>query len=547
MAHDLVIRAGTLIDGTGEERTTGDIAIDDGRLSQVGGAAGPGRREIDASGLVVSPGFIDPHTHYDAQIWWDAELTPSCWHGITSVVMGNCGFTIAPCRPDGRQRVAKMLERVEGMSLPALEQGIEWQWETFPEFLDAIENRRPALNVGSCIGHSALRYYVMDGEATERQATPAEVEQMRVLVREAMRAGALGFSTSQAPTHVGGDGKPVPSRFATDEEVLTLVEVMNEFEHGAFEIVVKDLNDVQVSIEAAQRSGRPVTFLGLPTQDGRRDLENARSDGLELVPQTTCRPTLMDFTLAGGVVFDQLECWADLMNVSRDEMSRILSESSFRERFREEISGKDGRFTVFQPRWHDIHVTMTGKESLRENIGRSIAEIATVRGIDPLNAFFDLPLEDDLATEFSYQLSTDLDKTDQVLGDEHLLGLSDAGAHLTLLSDAAYTTYFLGQWVRERRQISLEQAIHKMTQQPAQFWGIRERGLLREGWHADVVTFDPETVSAKEAEVVFDLPGGGGRLLPRAEGIETVIVNGCVTVEDGELTGERAGQVLRGS
>lgn len=546
MTHDLVIRGGTIVDGSGLDSFTGDVAIDGDRLAQVGGRAGAGRREIDASGLVIAPGFIDPHTHYDAQIWWDEALTPSCYHGITTVVMGNCGFTIAPCKPDDRRRIAKMLERVEGMSLAALEQGIDWQWESFPEFLDAIEKRRPALNAGSLIGHSALRYYVLSAEATEREATSDELDQMRALTREAMAAGALGFSTSQAPTHFGGDGKPVPSRFASDEEVLALAAVMAEFEHGAMEIVVKNLSDVSVSIEAARRSGKPVTFLGVVTKEGAEDLAKARANGLSLVPQTTCRPTLMDFTLEGGVIFDQLSCWGEVMQASRDEYPRIFRDPAFRERFRRDISGDSGQYTVFRPAWDDIKVIMTGSEGLRDQIGKSMTEIAAARGADPLDAFFDLPLEDDLATEFSYCVSTDTDKTASVLGDEHLLGLSDAGAHLTLLSDAAYTTYLLGRWVRERGELSIERAVSKMTKDPAEFWGIRERGMLTEGWHADVVLFDPTRVDAREAEIVFDLPGGDGRLVPEAEGIEAVIVNGAVTVERGSLTGERAGQVVRG-
>src|SRR6185369_8668847 len=288
-------------------------------------------------GLAVSPGFIDPHTHYDAQICWDPALTPSCWNGITSVVMGNCGFTIAPCKPEGRDRLMRMLERVEGMSLPALRQGITWNWESFPQYLDAVGAMRPALNVGSLMGHSALRYYVLDDAAAERAATPAEVAQMQDLLRGGLRAGALGFSTSQAPTHFGGDGKPVPSRCADDEEVLALAGVLGEFGRGAIEITTKHLTDVTVSIEAARRSGRPVSFLGAIRPEATEQLQRARAEGLRLLPQTSCRPTLTDFALTAMGIFEQLPSWSRIMQAPRAELPRIFADPEFRAAFRQDV------------------------------------------------------------------------------------------------------------------------------------------------------------------------------------------------------------------
>jgi N-acyl-D-aspartate/D-glutamate deacylase len=546
MAHDLVIRGGTIIDGSGEPGRTGDLAIDGDRLTQVGGRAGAGAREIDAGGLAVAPGFIDPHTHYDAQICWDRELTPSCWNGVTSVVMGNCGFTLAPCAADGRERIMRMLERVEGMSLPALRSGITWDWETFPQYLDAVAAMRPALNVGSLFGHSALRYYVLGAAAAERAATADELARMQDLVRDGMRAGALGFSTSQAPTHFGGDGRPVPSRCAEDEEVLGLAAVLREFGRGAVQITAKQLTDVGVSIEAARRSGRPVTFLGAIRPDAADKLKAARRDGLRLVPQTSCRPTLTDFTLSAMGIFEQLPSWSRVMRADRADLPAIFADPVFRAAFRHDVTGAFEGYRLFKGDWDGVKILLAASSALTPLIGRSIADVAAERGGDPFEVFFDVALEDDLHMEFSYCLAGDLQRGPTLLDDNYLIGLSDAGAHLTLLADHAYATYFLGRWIRERGLMPLERAVRKLTAVPAELFGIRERGTLRDGWFADVVLFDPSRVIDRETTLVYDLPGGGPRLLTRADGIEAVIVNGAVAVERGELTGARSGQVLRG-
>jgi N-acyl-D-aspartate/D-glutamate deacylase len=545
MAHDLVIRGGSIVDGSGAPRHTGDVAIDGDRLVQVGGRAGAGRREIAADGLVVSPGFIDPHTHYDAQVCWDPGLTPSCWNGITSAVMGNCGFTLAPCRPQDRDRIMRMLERVEGMSLPALSQGITWNWETFPQYLDALAELRPALNVGGFVGHSALRYWVLGAEATERVATPAEIERMRDGVREALRAGALGFSTSQAPTHIGGDGKPVPSRLATDEEVFALGEVLSEFGRGVLEITCKDLIDVDVSIGLAQRSGRPVTMLGAIRAPDLARMNAAREAGAKLVPQTTCRPSLMDFRLSEMGLFDSLPSWQAAAGRSREQLQGLFRDPAFRAAFRKDVGPEYTGFRLFKGDWDGIRVLLAERSELRPLIGRSVAEIAAARGADPLDTLFEVSLEDDLRMQFSYMVASDVGREGTLTDENYLIGLSDAGAHLTLLADHAYTTYFLGRWVRERGLMPLEAAVRKLTKVPAELFGLRERGELRDGWKADVVLFDAERVIDRETRLVYDLPGGGPRLLTRADGIESVIVNGQLTVERGELTGARAGQVLR--
>jgi len=546
MTHELVIRGGTIVDGCGGPRSVGDVAIDGDRLTQVGGRAAAGRRELDADGLVVCPGFVDPHTHYDAQICWDPALTPSCWNGVTTVVMGNCGFTLAPCRPHGRDRLMRMLERVEGMSLAALRAGISWNWESFAEYLDAVSGLRPALNVGCLIGHSALRYFVLDDAAAERAATDDEIIRMQELVRAGMHAGALGFSTSQAPTHFGGDGRPVPSRCADDVEVLALAGVLAEFGRGATEITTKHLTDVSVSIEAARRSGRPVSFLGAIRPEATEQLQRARAEGLCLMPQTSCRPTLTDFTLTAMGIFEQLPSWSRVMQAPRAELPAIFSDAAFRAAFRGDVTGEIEGYRLFKGDWDGVKILLTAKPELQALNGKSVAEIAAERGRDPFDAFFDVALEDDLHTEFSYCLAGDLQRGPSLLDDNYLIGLSDAGAHLTLLADHAYTTYFLGRWIRDRGLMSLERAIHKLTAVPAELFGIRERGMLKPGAFADVVLFDPARVIDRETKLVYDLPGGGPRLLTEAEGIEAVIVNGALTVERGELTGARAGRVVRG-
>jgi N-acyl-D-amino-acid deacylase len=548
MAHDLVIRGGTIVDGTGSAGRTGDVAIDGERLTQIGGRAGAGKREIDASGLAVSPGFVDPHTHYDAQVCWDRALTPSCWNGITSVVMGNCGFTLAPCAPDRRERIMRMLERVEGMSLAALEEGITWDWVSFPEYLDAVERMRPALNVGALVGHSALRYFVLDDAATEREATPEEIARMRALVDEAMRAGALGFSTSQAPTHFGGDGKPVPSRAASDAEVIELAGALAAHRRGMVEITTKHLIDVSVSIAAARSSGRPVTFLGAIRPDGMAAVEKARTEGLKLIPQTSCRPALTDFKLVGMGIFDQLPSWRRVMDArSPADLPAVFRDPAFRAAFKQDVTGEFEGFRLFKGDWDGVKILMVGDDALKDRIGKTVAEIAAARGADPFDTFFDVALEDGLRTEFSYCLSSDLPRRPTLVDENYLIGLSDAGAHLTLLADHAYATYFLGRWIRERGLMPLEEGVRKLTQVPAQLFGIPQRGLLADRYFADVVLFDPTRIDARETELVYDLPGGGPRLLTQADGIEAVIVNGAVTVERGELTGAQAGRVLRGA
>jgi len=339
----------------------------------------------------------------------------------------------------------------------------------------------------------------------------------------------------------------VPSRCADDAEVLGLAAVLREFGRGAIEITTKHLTDVSVSIEAARRSGRPVTFLSAIRPEALEQLERARAEGLRLMPQTSCRPTLTDFTLTAMGVFEQLPSWSRVMQAQRHELPALFSDAAFRAAFRRDVTGELEGYRLFKGDWDGVKVLVTHDPALGGLIGKSIAEIAAERRRDPFEVFFDVALEDQLQTEFSYCLAGDLQRRPSLLDDNYLIGLSDAGAHLTLLADHAYTTYFLGRWIRERRLMPLERAVRKLTAVPAQLFGIGGRGMLAPGNFADVVLFDASRIIDRETKLVHDLPGGGPRLLTEADGIEAVIVNGALTVEAGALTGARAGRVLRGA
>ena len=384
-------------------------------------------------------------------------------------------------------------------------------------------------------------------EAVPHTPKATVLEAMQAQVREAMDAGALGFSTSMAPTHIGGDGKPVPSRLASDDEVLELTAVLAEYGRGAFEIVTRDLVDVDVPIAVAKRSGRPVTILGIVREEQQAKLDEALSAGHRVIQQTTCRPTSMEFRLDEMGVFDQLPSWQETASRKGEALQALLRAADFRARFREDVEGDFEGFRLFKGDWDGVSVLTAEEPSLRKHIGASVEALARERGQDPLEAFFDVALEDGLRMQFGYTISGDDDRGPSLLDEDQMIGLSDAGAHLTLLADHAYTTHFLGRWVRERGLMPLEHAVRKLTQVPARLFGIPERGELREGWHGDVVLFDPERVVNREPELVQDLPAGSARLVTRADGIEAVIVNGGVSVERGELTGERRGQVIRGA
>src|SRR5216683_7048961 len=530
-AHDLVIRDGLVVDGTGAPARRADVAVRDGRLSEIGAVTGRGAREVSAAGLVVAPGFFDPHTHYDAQITWDSLASCSSWHGVTTVVMGNCGFTLAPCRAEDRLTLMRMLTYVEGMPLEALTQGIRWEWETFAQYLDGIERIGPWTNVGCFIGHSAIRQYVMGDAAWEREATADEIAGMGRHVTEAMALGAVGLSSTTNKNHVGDRGRPVPSRLAHEDELTTLVRTMGASGRGILELTI-----------GGTRPDR------LAEVDRFAELARA-ADGVEIYPQVTTSPLTATFDLASAFVFFRFPVWTRVLDAPVSSWRALFRDAGFREEFRASV----GRTPLFRGDTAPLRVHAVGADAFKPFVGRALTDVAARRGQDVIDAFFDLALEDDLQTQFTVAvMNTDAASVAEIFTHPRsLIGLSDAGAHLTLFCEAGQTSRLLGHWVRERAALSLEDAVRRITAMPAELFGLRDRGRLRAGLAADITVFDPRTIADHEPELVHDLPGGGPRLVQRASGIEWSFVNGQAVIQDGRLpepSGTRGpGRLLRAS
>ncbi|HUH84215.1 MAG TPA: amidohydrolase family protein [Stellaceae bacterium] len=556
MSYDLLIKNGMVVDGTGRPGRRADLAIEDGKIAEIGRLSGGAERVIDASDLVVAPGFIDPHTHYDAQICWDPEISPSSWHGVTSVIMGNCGVGIAPCRPASRDVAVRDLVNVEAIPYDVLNRGITWDWETFPHYIAAASRRGAALNLGFLAPLTPFRHYVMGEASMDRAATPEETAGIKALLKEAVTAGALGFSTTALTQHIGHQGRPLACRNASRDEMKAYCNALKELRAGTIEIALTQRASVVTDEDYAlldfmlSESGRPVTFLALLERDDLPDAcveSRRRIDpliGRGAVPQTCPRPLTREVSLKNPFSFASFDSWAPVFNKSVAEQAAIYRDPRFRNAFREELRQP----RVFSGNWQLISINRVEAPALKAWEGRTVAEIARERGKDGVDAFLDIALEDDLETEFTLLfLNVNDDRVAKILEDPHtLLALGDGGAHVDLMCDAGYCTYLLGKWVRGKELMSLEHAIHRLTAQPAELFGIKDRGRLAAGLAADIVVFDPRTVGSPERpERRNDLPGGGKRFVMPSSGVVWTIVNGDVTYAEGIMTGARAGQLLR--
>jgi len=558
---DLVIRGALLCDGSGREAARGDLAVTGDRIAAVGRVAERGARELDGAGLALAPGFIDLHTHYDCQLFWDPQASPSPWHGVTTVVMGNCGFTIAPCREADRETLMQLLLFVEGMPIETLRAGIAWAWEDFGGYLGALEGRGVGPNVAAFIGHSAVRYRVMGRAAVERAATPEECAAMAALVREGMAAGAIGWSTSLSPTHFFGDGTPAPSRLADEAELLALARALADLERGVIEIAPRttigppaDKAEEQRSFAGlARASGKVVSWAPLldnPFAPGSAqqiiaEAAELQARGVQVVPQVGCRPLEVRFDFTEPAFYlEQNPFWRPIMAKSRDERRRLFADAEFRA----ELCRQTGFVAALAQGWDRLVLRLAASEGVRRWQDRSVAEIAAAEGRAPLDVFCDLVLEDDLATQWGVVLMNYDERAvaELIRHPAGLLALSDAGAHVDTLCDQGFTTYLLGHWVRDLGALPLEQAVRLVTAVPAERYGLHGRGRLAPGYAADLVLFDPARVAMRPTEMVYDLPRGQRRLLQRAEGIVDVLVNGTPVVADGAPTGRRPGRVLRG-
>src|SRR5216684_3256104 len=550
--HDLAIRNALLLDGLGSSPRYGDVGVKDGRIAEIGEVRDSAKETIDAGGLALMPGIIDNHTHYDAQLTWDPSASPSPALGVTTAIIGNCGFTIAPCRPADRDLVMRNLTQVEGMSLEVLRSGIRWEFESVPQYLDMLERQGSALNIASFVGHSALRSYVMGEAATHRVATYTDIAEMRRLVLEAMRAGAIGFSTSTSPAHNGKGGVPMPSRLADEKELRALVVSLKDAGRGVFMLTKGGHTRMAFLEELAAQSTRPVVVAALLHNSTNpdavfQDLDAAReanARGHKVIGAVSCCPLSMDFTLHSPYTFEGLESWKPALPLKGQAFKTKLRESAFRDAVRKELASP-AHFRLFNGQWNQVRVVESARKEFEQ---RSIAELGKEAGKDPLDFMLDLALEESLDTVFTALL---LNSDEAAVGrmlrhPASMVSLSDAGAHLTLFNDAGFGLHLLGHWVRELGVLSLEDAARRLTGQPAAVFGIRGRGALQAGYQADLLLFDPATVNRGPNRRVFDLPGGHPRLTTDAVGVHGVWVNGVRILQDADLDrSRRPGRLLR--
>jgi len=564
MPFDLVIKNGMVVDGSGLPAYPADIGVRHGRIDTIGRIRERAREVIDADGLVVAPGFVDGHTHMDAQIFWDPLGTSSCYHGITTVVMGNCGFTLAPCAAANKHLVIQNLQRAEDISPKAMEAGIEWRWTTYPEFLDVLDTLPKGINYAGYVGHSAVRTYVMGERAFDQAATEDDLQAMERQVRDAIRAGAVGFTTSRSPSHETPDGRPVASRAAAWDEVRRLVGAMGELNAGIFELAGENvdrvpdhpaLRDYHVRLRnLAVETGRPVTF-GVFSRRGVPGvwkkymdlLDETAAAGGRMFAQAHSRSLSALLSFKTQMPFDWLPVWKELRQLPLAEQRHGLRDPATRKKLVEVSGERDGRRPLgTEPKppdydWLLVFDTVEGPH-------RTVAEVARERGQHPAETMIELALEKDLDLFFLQPVANeDQDIALQIMRNPRAVTtFSDSGAHVSQLMDSSLQTHLLYHWVRAKQAFTLEQAVRMLTLVPATLWGFHDRGLVRQGMAADLVVFDPDTIAAEMPEVVDDLPAGARRLVQRTRGIAATVVNGEVLLRDGKHTGALPGQLLRG-
>ncbi len=533
---DLLIKGALVYDGAGAEPAIKDVAVCACKIRAVAQNIPENARQIvNGTGLALMPGIIDSHTHFDAQITWDATLKPSPSLGVTTAVIGNCGFTIAPCKPADRDMTMRNLTQVEGMSLEVLKSGIDWGFETFAEYLGLLRSKGCVINTAAYIGHSSVRTWVMGADASKREATEPEIEQMQTIVRDAMAAGAVGFASSTSPAHNGEGGLPMPSRLASNDEMMALITAMGEQGKGVYMVTKGGQMPVPFLEDMAKQSGRPVMIAALLHNSTNpeavfKDLDNiasANTRGHRLIGQVSCCPLTMDFTLASPYPVEGLQSWKTALGLQGDALKTVLKDKAFRQSVRAEIASP-ATFRLFNGEWDKVHVVECALPANAALEQCTVADIAKVQARDPLDVMLDLALDEDLQTVFTAQLlNSDTDAVGRMLNHPNsVVSLSDAGAHLTFFNDAGFGLHLMGHWVRDLKAMSLPEAIRRLTSQPAGIFGMTDRGMIKEGMAADMLLFDPASVGRGPKRRVFDLPGGAARLTTDAVGVHGVWVNG---------------------
>ena len=567
MAYDILIKDGTIIDGTGMPAYRGDVGVKDGIIVERGRLDGAADQVIDAEGLVVAPGLIDIHTHYDPHLIWDPKVTSSCWHGVTSVVMGNCGLSLAPLKPEHREPMMAVFGKVEELAMDSLRSFLPWDWESYGEYLDRVDQGL-GVNVAGLVGHNAIRLTAMGEAAFDRAANTGEIEAMKGLLRESLAAGALGWSTSQAPTHVGPKGEPVPSRLAEEQELLELAGVMAEAGRGYTEMNSRSVlwglgeEDRALMEKMALAGRRPLVWLSHSYKWERPDtwrveqewMREASERGASLYGVVRLSPVDRPVHLRRTTLFDGLATWRDIMELEPDERKAKLADPELRAALRHAMDHPETKTDRGQIRpkirWQALRVEEARLPKNRELEGLLVTEAAAKRGVHVADFIADMAVEEDLDTV--YRLKNVVPEDEGPRGELlkspfAMLGNSDSGAHINMDCNSGEPTWFLRHWVLDRGLMSLEEGIRRWTWVPASVMGLTDRGLVREGMRADLIVFSRDQIRAKEPEMVQDVPGGETRWIQKADGIHHTIVNGRVTLNGDQHTGELPGRVLRSS